>query len=229
VPPGLHFLLSREPKSKEFRELFRSFLSSKDERTCILQLSEGDARLFIEVIDRVRFPRMSFGAGSVISPLGTKAFRAAQLDNGLRKIAFIVLTELCGRIGYLPKSYLLSDNFDLSSLPRASGAFADVRVGVFNGGEVAIKSLRVYVMDDKVKIRKVGDNTTVSPPRIAHKLCSVSVKRLPCGRTCPTPTFSVSSVSLTPLQREGSQWSPNGWSTVTSCCLSAKIPAITSS
>ena len=53
VPPGLHYLPPLDPRSEEFVELFRSFLWSKDERTNILALAEPDARLFIELIDRV--------------------------------------------------------------------------------------------------------------------------------------------------------------------------------
>jgi hypothetical protein len=102
------------PKSKEFEELFRSFLSSKDERTNILALSEEDARLFIEIIDRVRFSRTFLDACSMISTLDVKAFRAARLETELRQLAFSVLRKLCGRIGHLPESYLLSDEFDLS-------------------------------------------------------------------------------------------------------------------
>jgi len=63
---------------------------------------------------------------------------------------------LCGRMGYLPSSYLLSDKFDLSGMPRASGGCADVWMGVFKGKEVAVKILRVSEVDDEAKIRKVG-------------------------------------------------------------------------
>jgi len=90
------------------------------------------------------------------SPLDIKAFRAARLETVLRGIAFSVFKRLCGRIGHLPDSYLLSDKFDLSGLPRASGGFADIRVGAFKGKNVAIKSLKVSEMDDKTKICKVG-------------------------------------------------------------------------
>ena len=79
-----------------------------------------------------------------------------RLDTELRQLAFSVLRRLCSRTGHLPDSYLLSDKFDLSGMPRASGDFADVRMGVFKGQTVAVKSLRVSEVDDKGKIRKVG-------------------------------------------------------------------------
>lgn len=93
-----------------------------------------------------------------------KAFRAARLDTELRQLAFTVLRRLCGRIGHLPDSYLLSANFDLSGMPCASGGFADVRMGVFKGKDVAVKSLRVVDGDDKARIRKVGKQTASSHP-----------------------------------------------------------------
>ena len=64
MPPGLHYLPPLDPKSPEFAEMFRSFLLSKDERTNILALSDPDARLFIEITDRVYSSQMTFGARS---------------------------------------------------------------------------------------------------------------------------------------------------------------------
>jgi len=58
----LHSLLSLDPKSEEFAELFQSCMLSKDERMNILALSDQDTRIFIEIIDGVRSSRMLFGA-----------------------------------------------------------------------------------------------------------------------------------------------------------------------
>ena len=85
-----------------------------------------------------------------------KAFRAARLELGTRLIAFNIFRRLCGKIGHLPESYLLPDKFDLSGLPLTSGGFAEVRMGMFGGKTVAVKSLRVSELDDKATIRKVG-------------------------------------------------------------------------
>ena len=186
VPPGLHYLPPLDPKKEEFLELFRSFLSSKDERTNILALSEEDARFFIEIIDRVCFSRTFTGACPFIFSLDAKAFRAAKLDAELRNLAFSVLRKLCGRIGHLPESYLLSEKLDLPVLPYASGGFADVRMGVFKRKNVAVKSLRISEQDDKTKIRKVRNQVISSCLRaLTHR--STSVRKLPCGRICPIP------------------------------------------
>ena len=155
MPLALHYLPRLDPESKEFDRLFRSFLSSKEGRSDVLALSGEDARLFIEIIDSVRFSRTSFGTRSPTLSWLVKVFRAARLETEPRQLAFNILRKLCGKIGYLPESYLLSDEFDLSGLPCASGGFADIRKGVFKGKTVVVKSLRIAEMDDKARIRKV--------------------------------------------------------------------------
>ena len=155
-----------------------------------------------------------------------KAFRAVRLERELRFLAFNALTRLCGRIGRLPESYLLPNELDLSGLLRASGGFAEVRVGVSRGKYVAIKSLKVSEVDDEMRIRKVGDQTT-SSHRLTHSPYSTSVKKLSCGRTCPILTSSVRLEFLTPSRMEDSRWSLNGWSTGTSWSTFGIIPATT--
>ena len=93
----------------------------------------------------------------LIFPPDVKAVRAARLEPELHNLALVVLRRMCGKIGHIPESYLLSDKFDLSGMPRASSSIADVRMGVFKGRDVAVKSLRVSEVDDKARIRKVGN------------------------------------------------------------------------
>ena len=57
MPPWLHHL-PLDPESEELTEWFRLLLSSKHGLTNILALSGKDAKLFIEIVDRVRFPKM---------------------------------------------------------------------------------------------------------------------------------------------------------------------------
>jgi len=137
-------------------------LSLKDERANIWALPEEDAKLVIEIIDRVRFSQTAFGSCSLIPSLDIKALRAARLELELRRLAFSVLRKLCGRVGYLPKSHLLLNELDISGLIRVSGGFAEVRVGVANGKDVAVKTLRVSEVDDEARIRKVGNQAASS-------------------------------------------------------------------
>lgn len=204
MPPEFLPLLQLDPKSERFLELFRSFLTF-DKCGTILTLEEEDARLAIEIIDTVRSFRTFLAVIQSFDPItGTKALRVAKPETELRKFAFSVLRRLCGKMGHLPESYLLSDKFDLSVMPHASSGFADVRVGMFKGKEVAVKTLRVFDMDDKMRIHKVG-HPSYGSSRFAHiKLCSGSAKRLPRGRVCPIPIFSISLESLTLLRMENS-------------------------
>jgi hypothetical protein len=92
-----------------------------------------------------------------------KAFQAAQLETELRHLAFSILRRLCGRIGHLPKSYLLPDKFDLSGSPHVSGGVADIRMRVFKGKHVAVKTVKLSLLGrDIAKIRKVGNQATPS-------------------------------------------------------------------
>jgi len=139
----------------------------------------------------------------MISSLDMKAFRVARLDNKIRQLAFGVLRRLCGRTGHLPNSYLLSAKFDLSGMPRTSGGFADVQMGVFKGGGCCDKVAESrgngrHGNDTQGNGRHGNDTqgrkTSYSfSPRIAHTSCSTYVKKWPCGRTCPIQTSSIST------------------------------------
>ena len=150
----LHPLTQLDPGSEEFTKWFRSVLSSEDERANILAFSEEDARLFIEIADRVCSSPTFFDICSLFCFL--KVVRTTRLEPQLHALALSVLRRLCGEVGCLPGSYLLPNEFDLSGLPRVSGGFADVRMREFDGKNVAVKSVRVSEVDDKARIRKVG-------------------------------------------------------------------------
>ena len=155
-----------------------------------------------------------------------KAVRASPLDNEPRQPAFSILRKLSNRIGHLPESHLLSDKSDISRKVLAFGGFVGVRMGVFKGKNVAVKTLRVSLTDDKAKIRRVGKRAALFC-RVAHTLCSTSVKKLPCGRTCPIRTSSLLLGFLALSRKGGSLWSLNGWPTLLSWSMSATTLAIT--
>ena len=148
----------------------------------ILALSEGDARLFIEIIDSVCSSRAHFGAYSFILFLDIKALHVAQLEPQLRHLAFAVLTRLCGKIGYLPESYLLSDKFDLSGMPHTSGGFSDVRKCVQRKGRCGkvFEGLRSVQQNESSQGRKLN---CIFSSGLAHTPYRTFVKKLSCGRT----------------------------------------------
>lgn len=101
--------------------------------------------------------RMPLGACSTISSVSTKVLRITQADATVQILAINVLRKLCGRTEYLPESYLLSDKFNLSGVPRASSGSSEIWMELLKGRCVAVKSLRVSEMGDKAKIREVGN------------------------------------------------------------------------
>ena len=87
----------------------------------ILALDEEDAKLFIKVADAVRLSGTFSSTPPLMFYLGVKALRAARLESKVRQIAVGVLRSLCGKIGHLPESHLLSHKFDLSGSPALPG------------------------------------------------------------------------------------------------------------
>jgi len=64
--------------------------------------------------------------------------------------------QLCGLVGSLPASHIISENLiRTSEEPVASGGYGDVWEGIYNDKPVAIKTLRVYRDDDVRKVSKV--------------------------------------------------------------------------
>ena len=127
--------------------------------------------------------------------MDTKTLRTVELEVELQRTTFSVLRRLCARIGHLPESYLLPDKFDLSGMPHTFGGFADVWKGVLRGKDVAVKSLRVSVMDDKSGIRKVANKATIS--HASSLTYYVALLRRGCHVE-----------ELVPSQPSRSRWSP---------------------
>ena len=51
---------------------------------------------------------------------------------------------------------IITEKIEISNDTLASGGFADVRRGTYMGQLVAVKTMRVAMQDDFLKIRKVG-------------------------------------------------------------------------
>ncbi|KAF9643108.1 kinase-like protein [Thelephora ganbajun] len=109
-------------------------LSDKEGRGFILRLERKDAKLCIEILDHGI-------AGHNLEVVEKQAF-------------FVTLRRLAGIHGRLPDSIMITENIEVEEEIRASGGFADVRSGRFKGSPIAVKTLRVAVWDDSLKIRK---------------------------------------------------------------------------
>ena len=190
MPPGLHYLPPLNPRSDEFVELFQSFLSSKDERTSILALSEEDAKLFIEIIDRVgvlwnipRRPLTCFLSGREGIPGCTVGARTSS-----------------ARI-WCPQEVMWEYRVPPRILPiipqvRPFWAASSFWWICRRSGRCVQTEARCCKVFEGLRTRRQKENPQGRRPsyfsqrRLAHALYSASVKRSPCGRTCPIPTSS---------------------------------------
>jgi hypothetical protein len=79
------------------------------------------------------------------------------LEPQLRKRCLNTLCKICGRQALLPRSVQIPLCYDRSHTPLYRGGFADVWKGSYEGREVAVKVLVVYLTSDLDKITRVGD------------------------------------------------------------------------
>jgi hypothetical protein len=73
-------------------------------------------------------------------------------QNNFRRQVISILMKLCSASGVLPRDLFIHGvNLGDDRDPWASGGFADVFRGTYNGQDVAVKRLRVF-SEDKAKI-----------------------------------------------------------------------------
>ena len=68
---------------------------------------------------------------------------------------------ICGRDSLVPESLNIPTCYNHSKIPQASGGFADVWKGNYEGKDVAAKVLRVCATSNFKKIRKVSSHQCV--------------------------------------------------------------------
>lgn len=69
---------------------------------------------------------------------------------------FVTLRRLAGSYGQLPDCMIITEKIEVSDEILASNGLADLRSGTCMGHRIAVKTLRVSVQDDFLKIRKVS-------------------------------------------------------------------------
>ena len=67
-----------------------------------------------------------------------------------------MLCNICGYYALIPSSIQISPCYNRAEDPRYEGGFAKVWKGKHEGAAVAVKVLKVYMMDDLIKITRVG-------------------------------------------------------------------------
>ena len=156
--------------AKNYQQLWKDVASTSDEgkavrtlaeivldkegRTFILELERGGAELCIEILDRVSrdpclllFRRLRWFL---------QGLAEHNLKNMEKQAFFAVLGGLAAIHGRLPESMMITEEIDVSDEVLPSGGFADVRTGTYMGHLVAVKTMRIAIQDDFLKIRKVS-------------------------------------------------------------------------
>ena len=92
--------------------------------------------------------------------------------------------RLAGEHARLPNSMIITDKIDISTSNQShpSGSFADIKQGQYKECTVAVKTLRVGVVDGLDKIRRVSrEDVFVAGGMTLRQPPSNSVKRLSFG------------------------------------------------
>ncbi|KAF9643193.1 kinase-like protein [Thelephora ganbajun] len=123
-------------------------LSDKEGREFVSDLKHKDAELCIEILDH--------------------GIAEHKLKVAEKQAFFVTLRRLAETHGRLPDSITITENIEVEGGIHASGGFADVRSGRYMGCLVAVKTLRVAMHDDLLKIRKQFCNEVILWSTLSH-------------------------------------------------------------
>ena len=104
---------------------------------------------------------------------------------------FVTLMRLAGRHGRLPDSMIITEKIEVSNQVLASGGFADVRTGTYEGHLVAVKTIRVFEQVDFRRTRRVSiSDLFLSLGTRSQSSCSSNSARMSSSGThYPTRMF----------------------------------------
>lgn len=134
--------------------ILAEILADKEGRAFISRLERKDAELCIEILDHVSYNLDFLPLRPLRLPL--QGIAEANLKLAEKQAFFVALRRLAALYGRLPDSIIITERIETSGDVLASGGFADVRRGTYMGCLVAVKTMRVAVQDDFLKMRKVG-------------------------------------------------------------------------
>jgi len=138
-----------KPASPQFNELLKTVLYGRNYADFGSSLKGHEALAFIDILD--------------------SALENMQPDSDLYRKGLRALRKICGQTRLLPTTHMLADGLEKSGdMPAASGGFADVWRGTYNGRQVAIKALRIYNTDDLQQVKKLFCKEVVVWRRLSH-------------------------------------------------------------
>jgi len=165
--PVCRRLISRAFSPHEMISLVEAIFTRQDEVKIVDYLRGDDVQTFIDVIDEVHPHIPSFlRRTDYLRTFRLLRFRTCASTNQaidlptlsprLRRNSLNLLSGVCGVYRLLPRSLHIPLCYDRLGTPLYRGGYADVWKGEHQGRPVAVKVLRVYLMDDFNKILSVG-------------------------------------------------------------------------
>jgi len=138
-------------KAKVVRAM-TEILVSKEGRNAILCLEPKDAKLSIEILDRV-----SYDLCLPLSQLQTvrQGIMEHNLEPDERNAFFVALRRLAEHHQLLPDRVGMKEKHKVSEVVHASGGFGDVRPQQYMGRRVAVNTAKVIGTDDLQKMKKM--------------------------------------------------------------------------
>ena len=129
----------------------------KGGRRFISRLDSAGMESCIEILDHVsRDPTCTFSR----LRRSRQGITEHNLTSAEKQYFLVTLRRLAGSRGRLPDRMIITDEIKVSDVVSASGAFGEVRSGVYMGQPVAVKTARIVAKDNLQKIRKVSIDGT---------------------------------------------------------------------
>jgi len=145
--------------------------TATDYLDCINNLARWqiDPQAYVNGLDQVG-SRLSVPASDPLTPLLHQILETLSPELDIHKRSLRALRKACGIYGLLPDSHLLPRGLTtVNKRPFASGGFADVWKARSRDNQVfAVKSLRVYEVDNFADVKKVLRLCCPVPTRISH-------------------------------------------------------------
>ena len=182
TPQTLQDLYSLEVPSPHIPRLLDTLIQRDEEERYLSSLRGPELTRLIEFLDQVRALLSAFRS---VMRQTLQALGAVPTNDDIFQKCLSKLQDICGDSMTLPSSYTISgDIAKVGGHPIAFGNLADVWEGVYGGGKVCVKVLKISVDDDQtlMKVRIWRRHIFSCPLKNACRHHSCSSKRPSCGK-----------------------------------------------
>jgi len=157
----------------------------KHGRAFTLGLKPKDAELCVETLDYVscdlRLPPVFAASDGLHQGITEQHLKTAE-----KAAFFLTLRRLAEQHELLPDRMRIREPIEVSNEIAAAGGFGDVRIGWYDEGLVAVKTVRVAARDNIQKIRKVSISGVFAPRDPNHSTPEILQGSYSLGNAIPS-------------------------------------------